>query len=146
VPLLIGILIALAVGLLARVTGMDRDRAYYPTALIVIAAYYVLFAAMAGSTHALIHECLAATVFLVAAIAGFRSSLWVVVVATAAHGVFDFVHAGIISNPGMPLWWPQFCGAADVGIAAWLAWMLARGSIPSRAGNATGQPGVASTC
>ena len=145
-PLLIGLLVALAVGLLARLTGMDRDRAYYPTALIVIAAYYVLFAAMASSTPAILHECLAATVFLAAAIVGFRSTLWVVAVATGAHGVFDFVHAGIITNPGMPVWWPQFCGAADVGIAAWLAWMLARGTISARPGNTRQPLGVTPTC
>lgn len=136
-PLLIGLLIALAVGLFGRVAGFDRDRAFYPTVMIVIAAYYVLFAAMGASTHALVLESLAGTVFLAAAVAGFRSSLWLVVAALAAHGVFDLVHAEIIANPGVPVWWPQFCLAADVGLAAWLGWMLKRGGIVLR-GNSTG--------
>jgi hypothetical protein len=31
---------------LATVVGFDRERAFYPTVMIVIASYYVLFAAM----------------------------------------------------------------------------------------------------
>ena len=41
---LIGVLLALAVAGLATVVGLDRGRAFYPTVLIVIATYYVLFA------------------------------------------------------------------------------------------------------
>ena len=36
---------------LARYVEFDRDRALYPTVVIVIASYYVLFAAMSGSVH-----------------------------------------------------------------------------------------------
>lgn len=43
----IGIALALIVSCFARVTGLDRDRAFYPTVAIVIALYYVLFAVMA---------------------------------------------------------------------------------------------------
>jgi hypothetical protein len=55
---------------------------------------------------------------------GFRSSLWVVVAALAAHGIFDFVHDAAISNPGVPGWWPEFCFAYDVTAAVYLAWLL----------------------
>lgn len=44
----------------------------YPIALIVIAAYYVLFATMGGA-QALPAELIAATVFTVVAIIGFRT-------------------------------------------------------------------------
>ena len=40
--LLVGALLAFAVGLLATVIGLDRDRAFYPTVTIVIASYYAL--------------------------------------------------------------------------------------------------------
>jgi hypothetical protein len=63
-------------------------------------------------------------VFIAAAAIGFRSSLWVVALALAAHGVFDLVHSRVISNPGVPAWWPAFCGAYDVTAAAYLAWLL----------------------
>ena len=44
--LLIGALLALAVGISATSLGLDRDRAFYPTVTIVIASYYALFAVM----------------------------------------------------------------------------------------------------
>ncbi len=127
--LLIGMTLALAIGLMATATGLDRDRAFYPTATIVIGALYVLFAAMGGSTHALWLESLVGAGFLIAAIAGFKSSLWIVAVALAAHGVFDLTHGRIITNPGVPSWWPEFCLAYDVTAAGYLAWLLRSGRV-----------------
>jgi hypothetical protein len=124
VPLLVGVLMALAVGLSATAGGLDRDRAFYPTVMIVIALLYVLFAVMGGSTRALVLDSMVGAVFIAAAAIGFRSSLWVVALALAAHGVFDLVHSRVISNPGVPTWWPAFCGAYDVTAAAYLAWLL----------------------
>jgi len=128
VALLVGTLLALAVGLFATVTGLDRDRAFYPTVTIVVASLYALFAVMGGSTNALVLECAAGSVFLVGAVAGFRSSLWIVTLALAGHGVFDFIHGRVITNPGVPAWWPAFCGSYDVTAGAYLAWLLMRKS------------------
>ena len=122
--LLVGALLALAVGLFATAVGLDRDRAFYPTVTIVIASYYALFAVMGASTNALVLESIVGTVFLTAAASGFRSSLWIVVLALAAHGVFDLAHSKVISNPGVPAWWPAFCLTYDVTAAAYLAWLL----------------------
>lgn len=136
--LLIGTFLAIAVGLLATASRLDRDRAFYPTLMMVIAALYALFAVLGDSTHALVLESLVGAGFLVAAVAGFRSSLWLVVIALAAHGIFDFVHAGFISNPGVPAWWPAFCGAYDVTAAAYLAWLLRSGRVPVRLASTRG--------
>jgi len=127
--LLVGALLAFAVTVFARVSGWDRDRAFYPTVTFVIASYYCLFAVMGASTRALVLESLTAGVFLAGAVVGFRSSLWVVVTALAAHGVFDLVHGMVISNPGVPGWWPAFCLAYDVTAAGCLAWLLGSGRI-----------------
>ena len=124
VALFVGAILAISVGLLFTVYGLDRDRAVYPVVSMVVASYYVLFAVMGASTNALILEVLVCAVFLAVAITGFRWSLWVVAVALAAHGIFDLVHAAIISNPGVPSWWPEFCLAYDVTAAAYLAWLL----------------------
>jgi hypothetical protein len=129
VALAIGTCLALAVGLFATALRLDRDRAFYPTATIVIGFLYVLFAAMGGSMRALVLESLAGVVFLLAAAIGFKSSLWVVVVALAAHGIFDFIHSAVISNPGVPIWWPEFCLAYDVVAAVYLAWLLRSGRV-----------------
>jgi hypothetical protein len=80
--------------------GFDRERAFDPTVLMVIASYYVLFAAM-GSHHMAVSgrtlelEIAAATVFLLLTVVGFNRSSWLVVAALAGHGVLT---SSIISS------------------------------------------------
>ena len=110
-PVLIGIALALAIVVLGRLSGLDRDRALYPVALIVIAA----------------------TVFVAVAIVGFRTSLWWVAGGIAGHGIFDWVvHPRLIANPGMPEFWPAFCGTIDVALGVLIAILLLRGGVPAR--------------
>lgn len=127
--LLTGTLLALAAGMLATFTRMDRDRAFYPLVTMVVGSYYVLFAAMAASTQVLIAELSGGLLFIAAAMAGFRWSLWIVVTALAAHGVFDLSHDYFIANAGVPHWWPGFCSAYDLTAAAVLALLLRTGRI-----------------
>lgn len=124
--LIIGAVLALGVGGAAAFIGLDRDRAFYPTVLMVIASYYLLFAAIAGSPQAAVVAILSMAAFLIAAIAGFKFNLWWVVVGLLAHGVFDFVHAMIVDNAGVPLWWPPFCLGYDVVAAVGLGCFLKR--------------------
>jgi hypothetical protein len=121
---LVGAVLALAAGGLGSVIGLDRDRAFYPTIMIVIAYLYVLFAVMAGSAHALLVEAGVGTVFLVVTLVGFRYSLWLVVVALASHAILDVFHGRLIVNPGVPAWWPAFCLAYDGVAAGYLAFLL----------------------
>jgi len=121
---LIGILLALAAFFFSRFVGLDRDRAFYPTVMIVIALLYGLFAAIGGSGNALALESIGIVAFLILAVLGFKSSLWLVVVALFAHGVYDFFHPHLFTNPGVPAWWPEFCMAYDVTAAIGLAWLL----------------------
>jgi hypothetical protein len=127
--LLVGAVLAIGVGVFARLSGLDRDRAFYATVAIVVASYYCLFAVMGGSTRALVLESLVAGAFVAAAVVGFRSSLWIVAIALGGHGLFDLVHDAVISNPGVPDWWPGFCGTYDVVAAAFLAWLIRSGRI-----------------
>jgi hypothetical protein len=123
-PAIVGACLAVAVGIFATVVGLDRDRAFYPTVAIVIASLYSLFAAMGGSTRALVLESLVGAGFVALAVLGFRKSLWVVAAALGMHGVFDLVHGAVISNPGVPHWWPPFCLTYDVAAAGYLAWLI----------------------
>jgi vacuolar-type H+-ATPase subunit I/STV1 len=127
--LIIGVVLALAVGVFATRIRLDRDRAFYPTIMLVIALLYVLFAAMGGSRRALLLDLLVGSVFIVAAVVGFKRSLWIVVAALAGHGLMDLVHGRFIDNPGVPVWWPGFCSAYDVCAAAYLAWLLKSGRV-----------------
>jgi hypothetical protein len=78
---LIGVILTVAVAGFAVVVGFDRERAFYPTVLIVIASYYVLFAAMGASTRTLIIESIIAGVFVLLAVLGFKGKFWLVVAA-----------------------------------------------------------------
>lgn len=127
--LAVGVFLALGVGLMGTIVGLDRDRAFYTTAMIVIAALYSLFAVLGGSTQALVLESLVGVVFIAFAILGFRSSLWIVAGALAAHGILDVVHDRVISNPGVPTFWPAFCGGYDLVAAGYLAWLLKSGRV-----------------
>lgn len=132
-PCAIGVSLAVGVTLLGRFVGLDRDRAFYPTILLVIAILYDLFAVMGGSTKALLVETLVGLIFAASALLGFRGSLWIAVAGLVGHGVFDLFHGSLISNPGVPHFWPAFCGSYDVAAGACLAWLLKRSAIPSRA-------------
>lgn len=125
---LIGVVLAAAVCAFASLAGFDRDRVFYPTLLIVIATYYILFAVMGNSTSARTMESSVAGGFLILAVAGFKKNLWLVVGALAGHGVIDFFHQKFIQNPSVPLWWPGFCLSFDVLAGIFLAVLLVKRS------------------
>jgi hypothetical protein len=130
-PYVVGIVLSVAVAVFARLVGFDRDRAFYPGVLMVIASYYVLFAATIGSGGTIVLESILMLPFVVAAVAGFKGTAWIIVGALAAHGVQDAVHGYIIANAGVPAWWPAWCLAYDVGAAGALAWSLTRREAPA---------------
>lgn len=129
---LVGVSLALAVSVAASFVGADRDRAFYPTVTAVIASYYGLFAVMGGSTRALAMESVVVAAFLFVAVLGFKTNLWLVAGALAAHGIFDLIHGQLISNPGVPSWWPMFCLTYDITAAAYLAWLLSSSRVAAR--------------
>ncbi|MGE0865325.1 MAG: hypothetical protein AB7P34_15635 [Vicinamibacterales bacterium] len=130
-PYLIGIVLSLSVGVLARRLAFDRDRAFYPTALIVIACYYVLFAAISASMAAVVTESIVAAGFAAVAVWGFRTNLRIVAMALVGHGFFDALHGELITNAGVPYWWPAFCLAYDVGAGCCLAWLSRSATYPA---------------
>jgi hypothetical protein len=122
----IGLTLAGAVALFATVVGLARERSFFATVLIVVGSYYVLFAAMGGSSRTLLAETVAAGIFLLFAVLGFKGNLWVLAVGLIGHGIFDFVHHFLIDNPGVPRWWPGFCLAFDVAFGVLLGLRLIR--------------------
>jgi hypothetical protein len=122
---IIGVTLGFATVGAASLIGFEK-RTFYSTLMIVIVAYYWLFAVMGGSAAALAGEVLLGAPFLALAVLGFRRNLMLVVVALFMHGVMDFFHGGLVSNPGVPAWWPAFCGSIDVTMAILLAWIIRR--------------------
>jgi hypothetical protein len=133
---IVGVALALFVCGAASWLGMDRDRVFYPTILIVIAWYYVLFAVIDGSGKVLLSEVAIAAVFTVTAVVGFKRNLWLVAAALAGHGVLDFFHHTLVQNAGVPRGWPGFCLAFDLAAAVFVGCVLAL-----RANGATVGPG-----
>ena len=131
-PAVVGVALAIAVAIFARVVGFDRERVFYPVVLVVIASYYDLFSVIAGGAS-LVPETIGFVLFTAAAAIGFRTSLWIVVAGLAGHGVFDFIHGALIDNPGVPLWWPTWCLSYDVAAAACLGVLIWKGGISERA-------------
>lgn len=120
---LVGVILGVVVAGYAKIIGFDRDRSFYPTVMIVIASYYALFALMGASLHWTLEiEIAAGLVFISLATFGFKKNIWLVAAAIAGHGVFDFfVHDALVTNSGMPIWWPGFCGTIDIVLGGWLA-------------------------
>jgi hypothetical protein len=126
VEYLIGVVLGLAVCAFGTLVGFDRDRVFYPTLVLPIVTYYILFAVIGGSMAALALESLIAGVFLALAVAGFKNNLWLIVAALVGHVVFDFFHHLFIQNPGVPVWWPGFCLSFDALAGGFLAMLLIR--------------------
>jgi len=122
---IVGVALALFVCGAASLLGMDRDRVFYPTMLIVVATYYVLFAVIDGGHRVLLSEIVIAAVFTVVAVVGFKRNLWLVAVALAGHGVLDFFHHALVQNTGVPHVWPGFCMAFDLTAGVFFGCVLA---------------------
>ena len=122
---IIGFSLALGVAAFARLAGLDRERAFYPTVLIVVASYYVLFAVVGGDMKVVMMETIGLVAFTGAAVRGLRRQPALVMIGLAAHGIFDVFHGQLITNPGLPEWWPAFCMAYDIAAAACLTFAVA---------------------
>ena len=120
IPAVVGVLLAAGIAALAKFTRFDEDRSFYPTVLVIIASYYLLFAVIDGSSHALVWELVIAVAFSTAALIGALFSPTLVGIGIPTHGLFDLVHDVIIQNPGVPAWWPSFCGSLDAMLGLWV--------------------------
>src|SRR5437016_2214819 len=118
---LIGLLLSLAVVGLAALIGLDRDRSFYSTLLIVIASYYVLFPMMGASQRTLWDRNRYRLRILPVRHSRLQTKSLVRSRRPGGHGVFDFVHHLFIANPGVPSWWPGFClHSAQFSARSWL--------------------------
>ena len=130
-PVVFGVLLAVGIAALGKFTRFDEDRSFYSTVLVIIASYYVLFAVLGGSGHALAWELIIVVAFSTVAIIGALFLPTLVGAAIVAHGLFDIVHDVLIENSGVPTWWPSFCASVDVLLGIWVIILTLNRSRPS---------------
>jgi hypothetical protein len=95
--------------------------------LAVIAAIYIGFSVADGRPKVIAVETAVATGFLVVVAAGITATAWLLVAGLAGHGAKDYWQhrTQFVANTR---WWPPFCAAVDVVVAAILAVALAAGA------------------
>src|SRR4051812_35362135 len=100
-------------------------------------------ASMGASGYAILGiEVAVGLVFSGFAVLGFKKSMWLAAAGIAGHGFFDFfIHHAIVTNPGMPVWWPGFCGTIDIVLGGGVAiciWKSGRKPVDSIQASAAG--------
>jgi hypothetical protein len=95
-------------------------------AICLIAAVYIGFAVADGRPKVIAVEASVAGLFLLVAAVAVTSSPWLLVAAYFAHGGKDLWQHRTQFVTGTR-WWPPFCAAVDVVVAASLALLIISG-------------------
>jgi uncharacterized membrane protein HdeD (DUF308 family) len=125
-------LLGAAVGVLTIVLARSirGQRWLYSIGLLVLPSLYAIFALQAGEQAVGVEEMIYGIPFLVAglvlAFVSVRHSAVVVGAFWMLHGVYDLMHSRLLTNPGVPDWYPVWCCSVDVVIGAYLVWLSRR--------------------
>ena len=125
---LLGAAVGVLTILLAR--SIRGEGWLYSIGLLLLPSLYALFALQAGEHAVGVKEMLYGLPFLAAgllfALVSLRQSAIVVAAFWMLHGLYDLMHARLITNPGVPGWYPVWCCSVDVVIGAYLLWLSRR--------------------
>ena len=109
---------------------LEDSRWGYPAFLATFPVYYWVFALLGSDLGALPTEILAGLVFIVIAQVAARrrstATLALLAVGYLGHAAYDVVHDQLVSNAGVPAWSPEFCGAVDLLLGAYVALLALR--------------------
>ena len=129
---MIAALIGAAVGVLTILFArfIRGERWLYSLGLLSLPSIYAFFALQAGEQAVGIKEMIYGAPYVVAglvfACVSVRRSAVVVGVFWLLHGLYDLVHSRLITNPGVPDWYPIFCFVVDVVVGSYLLWLSRR--------------------
>jgi hypothetical protein len=118
-------------GLTIGVARIIRGQRWlYALGLLTLPSLYAMFALRAGQQAVAVREMMYGTPFIVAglvcAFVSIRQSAIVVGAFWMLHGVYDLIHGRLITNAGVPDWYPIWCFAVDVVVGAYLIWLARR--------------------
>lgn len=106
------------------------ERWLYSLGLLTLPSLYALFALHVGDRSVSVQEMLYGIPFLVAglifALVNIRRSAAMVGVFWTLHGFYDLVHGRLITNVGVPGWYPVWCFSVDVVVGGYLFWLSRR--------------------
>lgn len=125
-------LVGAAVGVLTIVAArlIRGERWLYSLGLLVLPGLYAFFALRADEQAVGIKEMTFGVPWVVAglvfALVSIRRSAVVVGVFWLLHGLYDLVHGRLITNPGVPGWYPIFCFVVDAVVGGYLLWLSRR--------------------
>ena len=113
---------------LARI--IRGERWLYSIGLLTLPSLYAFFALRAGERAVAVQEMVYGLPYvgagLLFAFVSVRRSAVVVGVLWLVHGLYDLVHSQIITNTGVPDWYPIWCCVVDVVIGSYLLWLSRR--------------------
>ena len=125
---LIGAIVGVLTILLARF--IRGERWVYSVGLLTLPSLYACFALRAGEQAVAVREMIYGIPYVVAGLmftfVGVRQSAIVVGLLWLLHGLYDLVHGRLITNPGVPGWYPIWCCVVDVVIGSYLLWLSRR--------------------
>lgn len=125
---LIGVAAGVLTIVLARV--IRGQRWLYSLGLLTLPSLYAFFALQAGEQTVAVKEMIYGIPFLVAglvfALVSLRHSAIAVGALWILHGLYDLTHGRLITNVGVPGWYPVWCFSVDVVIGAYLFWLSRR--------------------
>ena len=106
------------------------ERWVYSVGLLTLPSLYACFALRAGEQAVAVREMIYGIPYVVAGLVftfvGVRQSAIVVGLLWLLHGLYDLVHGRLITNPGVPGWYPIWCCVVDVVIGSYLLWLARR--------------------
>jgi hypothetical protein len=129
---LIAALIGVAVGVLTIVLAriIRGQHWLYALGLLTLPSLYASFALRVGEPAVGVQEMIYGVPFLVVglvfAFVGVRQSAVMVGAFWILHGLYDLMHSQLITNAGVPVWYPVFCFSVDVVVGAYLLWLSRR--------------------
>ena len=125
-------LVGAAVGVLtiAFARFIRGERRLYSLGLLALPGLYAFFALRAGEPAVGVKEMVYGIPFVVAGLVfasvSVRRSAVVVGAFWLLHGLYDLVHSRLITNAGVPGWYPVFCFVVDAVVGAYLLWLSRR--------------------
>ena len=125
-------LVGIALGVLTIVAAriIRGQRWLYALGLLTLPSLYAFFALRVGDQPVGVKEMIYGLPFLIAglvfAFVSVRHSAIVVGAFWVLHGVYDLAHSQLITNTGVPGWYPVFCFSVDVVIGGYVLWLSNR--------------------